>query len=90
MEKISIQKIKQIQKVFECNRIKLLTLLLEKETCVCEMVTKTDLKHNLISHHLKTLVDIGFITNRRNGQHVMYNLLESKKPMVVKIMDMIN
>ena len=60
----------------------LIYLIYKKDTCVCQMVKKLELKHNLISHHLKTLQDMGYISSTKNGQHVMYHLEESKKNIV--------
>ncbi|MCA9380517.1 ArsR family transcriptional regulator, partial [Candidatus Dojkabacteria bacterium] len=36
------------------NRLKILKILQKDSTCVCEIVEKLKLKHNLVSHHLKT------------------------------------
>lgn len=79
---IKEEKIKEIEKLLVSNRIQILHLLYKKDTCVCQMVKQLDLKHNLISHHLKTLQDIGYISSTKNGQHVIYHLEESKKNIV--------
>ena len=89
MKKLTEKKIKQLKKLLVCNRIKILKLLLERDTCVCEMVDETKLKHSLISHHLKTLIDMGFVKNTRNGQHIIYNLVEEKRKATNEIMDLI-
>lgn len=82
MKDIKEEKIEEIQKLLVLNRIKILLLLYRKDTCVCQMVKQLDLKHNLISHHLKTLQDIGYISSTKNGQHVIYHLEESKRDIV--------
>lgn len=64
-------------------------LLLDRNTCVCEMVESTKLQHSLLSHHLKTLSDMGFVTSSKNGQHNIYSLVESKRKIVEEIMDII-
>jgi ArsR family transcriptional regulator len=74
--------IKELEKLIVLNRIQILHLLYKKDTCVCQMVKQLDLKHNLISHHLKTLQDMGYISSTKNGQHVMYHLEESKKNII--------
>lgn len=79
-----------LKKVLVLNRIKILKLILQEETCVCQMVEKLGLKHNLISHHLKTLMDMGFLISRRKGQHITYRLVESKRNTVIEIMKLIN
>lgn len=82
MKDIKEEKIEEIQKLLVLNRIKILLLLYRKDTCVCQMVKQLDLKHNLISHHLKTLQDIGYISSTKNGQHVIYHLEGSKRDIV--------
>jgi ArsR family transcriptional regulator len=82
MKDIKEEKIEEIQKLLVLNRIKILLLLYQKDTCVCQMVKQLDLKHNLISHHLKTLQDMGYISSTKNGQHVIYHLEESKRDII--------
>jgi len=82
MKDIKEEKIEEIQKLLVLNRIKILLLLYRKDTCVCQMVKQLDLKHNLISHHLKTLQDMGYISSTKKGQHVIYQLEGSKRAIV--------
>ncbi len=79
---IKEENVKELEKLLVLNRIQILHLLSKKDTCVCQMVKQLDLKHNLISHHLKTLQDMGYISSTKNGQHVMYHLEESKKNII--------
>ncbi len=83
-------KIAELQKLLVLNRIKILNQLAKEDTCVCKMVDKLNMKHNLISHHLKTLLDLGFITSSRNGHHIIYSLDKNKKDIVKKILKLIN
>jgi len=82
MKDIKEEKIEEIQKLLVLNRIKILLLLYQKDTCVCQMVKQLNLKHNLISHHLKTLQDMNYISSTKNGKHVIYHLEESKRDIV--------
>ena len=84
------KRIEEMQKLLVVNRIRILKLLYQEDTCVCQMVEKLDMKHNLISHHLKTLIDLGYLTNNRNGQHIMYSLVKDKKMIVSKLLTIIN
>ena len=90
MSKYSLNKVTEINKLLEYNRIQILRLLLEDDTCVCQMVEKLDLKHNLVSHHLKTLLDLSYITNRKNGQHRIYHLKNSKRDTVESLFKILN
>ncbi len=84
------KKIEDLQKLLVLNRIKILDLLYKEDTCVCQMVEKLGMKHNLISHHLKTLLDMGYLRSNRNGQHIMYNLVEEKKEIIGELLTLIN
>ncbi len=75
-------KTKELAKLLEINRIEILLLLAKEDTCVCQMVKKLNIKHSLISHHLKTLQEMGYISSTRNGIHIVYNLNKSKRKTV--------
>jgi len=87
---IKEENIKELEKLLVLNRIQILHLLYKKDTCVCQMVKQLDLKHNLISHHLKTLQEMKYISSKKNGQHVMYHLEESKKNIVKNLFKLLN
>lgn len=55
-------------------RITILELLQEGELCVCEIMDDLSLSQPAVSHHLKTLRQIGFIDDRREGKWVFYSL----------------
>ncbi len=87
---IKEENIKELERLLVLNRIQILNLLYKKDTCVCQMVKQLDLKHNLISHHLKTLQDMEYISSKKNGQHVMYHLEESKRNIVKNLFKLLN
>lgn len=89
MSSISENKISKLKRLLEPNRIEILKLLTIEETCVCEMVKKIKIKHNLLSHHLKTLQQDGFIVSTREGQHILYQLDKSKSKTVNAILNII-
>ncbi len=76
------KKIKEIESLLQIYRIDILTLLYKEDTCACQIVKKLNLKNNLISHHLKTLQDMGYLSSKKNGTHVMYRLNDSKRKTV--------
>ncbi|HNR53043.1 MAG TPA: metalloregulator ArsR/SmtB family transcription factor [Candidatus Dojkabacteria bacterium] len=90
LKHIEQENIKELEKLLVPNRIQILHLLYKKDTCVCQMVKKLELKHNLISHHLKTLQEMGYISSKKNGQHVIYHLEESKKNITKNLFKLLN
>lgn len=55
-------------------RLKLLDLLAAGERCVCELTEAMGLAQPLLSHHLKTLREAGFIRARKEGRWSYYRL----------------
>jgi ArsR family transcriptional regulator len=82
-------KAKNLKKLLDKVRIQILILLYEKDTCACEIVDNTGLENNLVSYHLKTLSDMGYIKAKRNGVHMIYTLKDSKRSIIKKILDLI-
>jgi len=84
------QKTVELKRLLQSNRIEILRLLYSKDTCVCKMVKILNIKHSLISHHLKTLQDMGYVSSKRNGTHIMYHLKEEKKKTVKSLTNILN
>ena len=55
-------------------RVEVVTLLLDGERCVCELMADLDLAQSRLSWHLKTLSDAGIIIGRREGRWNYYSL----------------
>ena len=56
-------------------RIKILQLLLEKDTCICgEIVDQLPLSQSTVSQHLKELKRVGFIKGEIEGPKISYCL----------------
>lgn len=83
------KKIDGLQKVLVVNRIRILELLDKENTCVCQMVWKLHVKHSLLSHHLRTLTDLGYLTSIRNGQHIVYGIVKRKKSAVKRLLNLV-
>lgn len=90
LKNVKEENIKEIEKLLVLNRIKILSLLYKKDTCVCQIVKILNLKHNLISHHLKILLDMKYVISKKNGQHVIYHLNESKRDIVKNLFKLLN
>jgi len=55
-------------------RVEVVTLLLNGERCVCELMDDLGMAQSRLSWHLKTLVDAGIISGRKDGRWVYYSL----------------
>jgi len=55
-------------------RVEVVSLLLDGERCVCDLMSDLDLQQSRLSWHLKTLSDAGIISGRREGRWNYYSL----------------
>lgn len=55
-------------------RLKILSLLLLEEMCVCDIATTLDMSHSSISHQLRVLRQARVVKNRKAGKVVYYSL----------------
>lgn len=56
------------------SRYKIILHLMKGEECVCVLAEKLGLEQTLVSHHLQTLREEGFIQDRKVGTWVHYSL----------------
>ena len=47
----------------------------DQEVCVCDFTEPLGLRQPTVSHHLKTLVDAGFVDRTKRGTWVYYTLV---------------
>lgn len=57
-------------------RLRILSVLLERECCVCEVMQALEISQSRASRNLGILEDAGFLTARREGTWVLYSLSE--------------
>lgn len=55
-------------------RLTIITLLQQRESCVCEFVEVFDTSQPSISQHLRKLKDAGLVKEERRGQWIYYSL----------------
>ncbi len=55
-------------------RLRIIERLSGGEQCVCDLTDMLATTQSLLSFHLKTLKDAGFLTDRREGRWVYYSL----------------
>ena len=55
-------------------RVEVVSLLLDGERCVCDLMDDLELQQSRLSWHLRALVDAGIISGRREGRWNYYSL----------------
>ncbi len=60
-------------------RQRMLSLLLEREMCVCELITALKIPQPTISHHLGILDNAGLVQTRKEGKWVFYSIPDREK-----------
>ncbi|MFB4321284.1 metalloregulator ArsR/SmtB family transcription factor [Priestia sp. BR_2] len=68
-------------------RLTMLTLLKQKEWCVCEFVDIFDMSQPAISQHLRKLKSQGIVNEARRGQWVFYSLNVDDKPYIQAVLN---
>lgn len=58
----------------DANRLRILSLLAEKELCVKDLAVAVDMSESAVSHQLRTLKSIRLVSYRKQGRHVFYRL----------------
>ncbi len=61
----------------DSTRIKILSVLLESEMCVCDLACTLSMSQSAISHQLRTLKKSKLVKFRREGKSVLYSLADS-------------
>jgi ArsR family transcriptional regulator len=68
-------------------RLTILTLLKEREWCVCELVEILDMSQPGISQHLRKLKDQGLVKESKRGQWVYYSLNVENTPYIKSVLE---
>jgi DNA-binding transcriptional ArsR family regulator len=63
-----------LKAVCDPNRIQILSILVEGEYCVSDLVERLRIDQPKVSHHLAILRDAGIIRSRREGRHINYSI----------------
>lgn len=75
----SLKNLKKIGVVLsEINRLKIILLLKKGELSASKINQRLSLPQNLISHHLRVLLDGEVIKNRKQGRFIYYSLNHKK------------
>ena len=66
--------VKAMKSLSDETRLRTLSLLLERECCVCEVMRALDISQSKASRSLSALYDAGFLRLRRDGTWVFYSI----------------
>ena len=56
------------------NRIRILKMLRSGEKCACKLLEELNISQPTLSHHMKTLCDVGIVTGRKEGKWTHYSI----------------
>ncbi len=71
----TIQGLSEIFKALgDASRIKIVTALLDREHCVCDLSVLCGQSESAVSHQLRVLRTLRIVKNRRQGKNVYYSL----------------
>ena len=69
----------------DSTRIRILSLLLEEEMCVCDIAQSLNMTLSAISHQLRILKASSLVKNRREGKTVYYSLADEHVGQILSI-----
>jgi len=80
--------LRHLSRVFKAlgeeKRLRILTLLDEREMCVCEIMAALKITQPTASHHLGILERAGLVKERREARWVFYSIAS---PVIIEILD---
>ena len=68
--------VKAMKALSDETRLRILSLLLERECCVCEVMQALDISQTRASRNLSALYDAGFLNLRKDGLWSLYSIDE--------------
>ena len=63
----------------DTTRIRIFWLLSHQEACVINIAAMLDMSSPAVSHHLRTLIESGLISSRRDGKEVYYRSADTEE-----------
>lgn len=66
--------VKAFKALSDETRLRILSILLERECCVCEVMQALDISQTRASRNLAALYDAGFLKLRKDGQWSVYSI----------------
>jgi DNA-binding transcriptional ArsR family regulator len=60
----------------DANRLRLLSVLANRELCVCDLAAALSMSESAVSHQLRALRAMRLVSYRKQGRQVFYSLLD--------------
>ena len=77
LEEDVLKELADFFKVFsDTPRLRILSVLLQSEMCVCDLAEVLGMTQSAISHQLRVLKQMKLVKNRREGKTVFYSLAD--------------
>lgn len=77
-EKLDLETAELIATTFKglanSTRLRLLAILLEGDTCVSDLAESTGISQSAVSHQLRVLRHLRFVSTRREGKQIFYHI----------------
>ncbi len=58
----------------EDTRVKIISMLLEEEKCICDLIEALKISQSAVSHHVKILKQADLVNDRRKGKWTYYSI----------------
>lgn len=69
------------------NRLKIIELLIQGETCGCTLIDSLDISQPTLSHHLKKIEEVGLADARKEGNRIKYYVKKEKIADVIDFLE---
>lgn len=69
------------------NRLSILKSLTNQELCACHILDELEISQPTVSHHLKTLCDVGLINCRVEGKWKHYQINQAKIKEIIRFLE---
>lgn len=81
---------KNVAKIFkafgDANRMQILAILQQGETCACQLLELLHIGQSTLSHHMKILCESGIVSGRKEGKWVHYSINKKEVAAIGKVL----
>jgi DNA-binding transcriptional ArsR family regulator len=79
-EALDLSRAQQMAEFFrllgDANRLRILSLLAQRDLCVCDLASVLEMSESAVSHQLRTLRSLRLVSYNKRGRKVYYRLLD--------------